>query len=93
MKRDLPIRTKLEMAENIGKVLRHLFDGDRMRATPLLDALKISSIYLDDDIQQDVLAFVQQVLFQFDYDPGHKLTPEIQKAADKLIEDMGFKAP
>lgn len=93
MKRDLPIRSKLEMVEDISKIIHYLHEGNRAQAIPLLEDLKARSVFLDEQIQQDVLAFVSQILFQYDYDPGHKVTPEVQKMADKLIEDMGFRAP
>ena len=93
MKKDLPIRSKLEMAKNISKIVHCLHDGDRKSATPLLEDLKSRSIFLDEQIQQDVLAFISQVLFQYDYDPAHQVTDEVQKAADQLIEDMGFTPP
>ena len=62
-------------------------------AEPLLNYLKIRAIYFDEKTQQDALIFAEQVYFQFDYDPWHKVTPEVQKAADRLIEDLGFSKP
>lgn len=87
---ELPIRSKLEMMNDIVRAIHCLHTGDRKKAEPLLDDLKIRSIYLDEKIQQDALIFSEQVCFQFDYDPWHKVTPEVQRAADRLIEDLGF---
>jgi hypothetical protein len=90
---ELPIRSKLEMVDDIVRIIHHLHAGDRKAAEPLLDDLKIRAIYLDEKAQQDALIFAEQVYFQFDYDPWHKVTPEVQKAADRLIEDLGFSKP
>jgi hypothetical protein len=62
-----------------------------MSASPLIDELKSNSLFLEEAIQQDVLKFVEQVEFQYDYDPAHRITPDVQKAADRLLEDLGFK--
>jgi hypothetical protein len=64
--------------------------GKRKEAELLIKDLKIRASALDPQIQQDVLMFCEQVLFQYDYDPQHKITIDVKKAADKLIEDMGF---
>ena len=87
---ELPIRSKLKMVDEIRQILSYLNEGDRSAFLPLLEDLKARSLFLDEQIQHDVLAFASQVLFQYDYDPWHTVTPDIQKAADKLIEDMGF---
>lgn len=87
---ELPIRSKLRMLEHIGQIIQHLHNGRREEAEPLIDDLKHRSIYLDEQIQQDVLMFSEQIFFQYDYDPWHKVTPDVQQAADRLIEDLGF---
>lgn len=87
---ELPIRSKLEMLSVIAQVICHLHRGSRRAADRLLDELKTRSLFLDEQIQQDVLIFAEQIHFQYDYDPWHKVTPEVQKAADKLISDLGF---
>jgi hypothetical protein len=87
---ELPIRSKLEMLDDIVKIISFLHSGDRKKADHLIDDLKTRSIFLDEQIQQDVLIFAAQVHFQYDYDPWHKVTPEVQKAADHLIESLGF---
>lgn len=92
-KKELPIRSKIEMVGEIQQIISYLHEGDRSAAVPLIDDLKARSIFLDEQIQHDVLAFASQVLFQYDYDPWHKVTPEIQRTANKLIEDMGFSPP
>ena len=90
---DLPIRTKIEIAEDIGELIGCLHNGQRSAADLLIEDLKVRSIYLDEPIQHDILIFVQEIEFQYAYDPWHKVTGEIQKAADKLIEDLGFIPP
>jgi hypothetical protein len=87
---DLPIRSKLDMLDDIVQIIHYLHEGDRKAADPLIDDLKLRSMYLDEDIQREVLIFSQQVHFQYDYDPWHKVTPDVQKAADKLIDGLGF---
>lgn len=89
----LPIRSKLEMLDDIGLVIRYLHEGKRTAADGLLDDLKIRAMFFDEQIQQDVLIFAEQVYFQYDYDPWHKVTGEVQRAADRLIEDLGFPKP
>jgi hypothetical protein len=90
---ELPIRSKLEMLEDIVEIISHLHHGERPLAEPLIDDLKSRALFLDEQIQQDVLEFSEQIHFQYDYDPWPKVTPEIQKAADRLIEDLGFPTP
>ncbi len=90
---ELPVRSKLDMLEDIVQIISHLHVGNRSAADPLIDDLKIRSIYLNEKIQQDVLIFAEQVHFQYDYDPWHRVTPEVQKAADRLIQDLGFPLP
>lgn len=89
-RRELPIRSKLEMAKDIAKILDGLHRGDRKIVDRMIEDLKVRSIYFDELVQQDVLMFAEQVYFQYDYDPWHKVTPEITKAADRLIEALGF---
>lgn len=78
------------MCKEIAEVIRYLHHGERNKADTLLDDLKKRAVYLDEDIQHDVLIFAEQVHFQFDYDPWHKVTPNVQIAADQLIEDLGY---
>ncbi|MBI3508691.1 MAG: hypothetical protein HY069_03535 [Chlamydiia bacterium] len=86
--RELPVRSRLEMIEDIAEVVRSLHQGELARH--LLDDLKTRALFFEAEIQQDVLMFCEQVEFQFTYDPWHRVTLEIQRAADKLIEDLGF---
>lgn len=88
--RELPIRSKLEMVQDIIDTLKSLHNGAQSTTHILLEDLKTRSLFLDLQIQQDVLIFCEQVEFQYAYDPWHKVTPEVQLAADKLIEDLGF---
>ncbi len=87
---ELPLRSKGEMLDDIVKILHCLYKGQRSKAIPLIEELKTRSLFLDAKIQQDVLIFAEQVLFQYDYDPWHKITREVQQAADRLIHDLGF---
>ena len=88
--RELPIRSKLEMAQDVAEILHCLHTGQRSALDLLVQDLKTRSIYFEDQIQQDVLVFAEQVQFQYDYDPWHKVTEDIEKAADRLIEDLGL---
>ncbi len=72
-------------------IIYHLHNGQRALGDPLINDLKTRSLLMEDKIQQDVLMFSEQVQFQYDYDPWHKVTPEVQEAADHLLEDLGFK--
>ncbi|MCC6128081.1 MAG: hypothetical protein IT584_02645 [Chlamydiae bacterium] len=90
---ELPIRSKKEIAEGVGKIIHYLHTGQRSAADLLIEDLKVRSIYLSEDIQRDVLIFAEEVQFQYAYDPWHKVTTDVEKAADKLIEDLGFFPP
>jgi hypothetical protein len=90
---ELPIRSKIDLAEEIGQILHCLHTGQRDAADRLIENLKNRSLYLDETIQGDVLMFAEAVQFQEAYDPWHRITPEIQQVADKLIEDLGFVPP
>lgn len=90
---ELPIRSKYEMIHAIIKIIHFLHAGKKKEANELIEELKIRAIHLDPPIQQDVLIFAEQIQFQYAYDPWHKVTEEIQKAADRLIEDLGFSVP
>ncbi len=90
---ELPIRSKVFMAQEIGEIISCLHKGQRSTADLLIEDLKIRSIYLGEQIQQDVLIFAEQVQFQYDYDPWHKVTDQVEKAANRLIDDLGFHRP
>lgn len=91
---ELPIRSKLKMLDHIIRIIRCLHTGaPRSVSDPLINDLKARSAFLDEDVQRDVLIFAEQVHFQYDYDPWHKVTPDVQKAADQLIHDLGFFQP
>jgi hypothetical protein len=89
----LPIRSKIEVAEDIDQIIHCLGMGQKEAANALIESLKSRSIYLDEKIQGDVLVFAEAVQFQEAYDPWHCITPEIERAADQLIEDLGFVPP
>ncbi len=93
MKNELPIRSKVLMAQEIGEIIQCLHRGQRSLADLMIEDLKSRAIYLDEEIQQSVLQFAEQVQFQYDYDPWHKVTLDVQQAADHLIEDLGFRSP
>ncbi len=90
-KHKIPFRSKIEMCNEIAQIIYHLHRGEKSKSETLIKDLKVRSLYLDDTIQNDVLVFAEQILFQYAYDPWHSITPEIQKAADRLIEDLGFQ--
>lgn len=87
---ELPIRSKVEMMQDIVETVAALHKGDRRNADRLIEDLKTRSTSFSEDIQQDVLIFAEQIYFQYDYDPWHKVTNEVRQAADKLIDDLGF---
>lgn len=87
---ELPIRAKREMVGDIVEIIHYLHLGDKMNCDRYVEDLKARCSILDEQVQQDVLIFVEQVQFQYAYDPWHKVTPEIEAAADRLIEDLGF---
>jgi hypothetical protein len=89
----LPIRAKIEMAKDISEIIACLHSGQRSAADLLIEDLKTRAVYMDEEIQQSVLIFSEQVHFQYDYDPWHRVTAEVQRAADKLIENLGFIPP
>ena len=87
---EIAIRSKKEMMDDIVQIIHFLHTGQRSSADLLIEDLKARSIYLGDQVQQDVMMFAEQVQFQYDYDPWHKVTSDVQRAADKLIKDLGF---
>jgi hypothetical protein len=89
----LPIRSKIEAAQDIDQIIHCLGKGQQEAANALIESLKSRSIYLDEKIQGDVLVFAEAVQFQEVYDPWHCITPEIEQAANQLIEDLGFVPP
>lgn len=88
--RELPLRSKLEMAQDVVGVLQCLHRGERSHADLLLEDLKLRSVSLDESIQQHVLIFAEQVQFQYAYDPWHCITQEVERAADQLLQDLGM---
>jgi len=87
---ELPIRSKREMISDIIEIIHCLHSGKRQQCDRFVEDLKARCSFLDEKIQQDVLMFVEQVQFQYAYDPWHKVTPDVEAAADRLIEDLGF---
>jgi len=91
MFRELPYRSKLKMAEDVGEILGCL--NRRERPDVWIQDLKARSVFFDDDVQQAVLMFAEQVQFQSAYDPMWGVTAEVERAADKVIEWLGFTPP
>lgn len=87
---EIPFRSKQTMLDDVAQIVHYLHTGQRSSADLLIEDLKTRSLSFDPQIQQDVLIFAEQVQFQYDYDPWHKVTPDVQKAADKLIHDLGY---
>lgn len=87
---EIPFRSKQTMLDDVAQIVHYLHTGQRSSADLLIEDLKTRSLSFDPQIQQDVLMFAEQVQFQYDYDPWHKVTPDVQKAADKLIHDLGY---
>jgi len=90
---ELPIRSKIEAAQEIGQIIHYMTNGQESKVNELIEDLKNRSIYLDEKIQGDVLIFAETIQFQQTYDQWHQITPEIEKAANQLIEDLGFVPP
>lgn len=88
---DLPIRSKQAMAQDIADIIQSLHRGERANVDLLIEDLKIRAINFDSNIQQDVLMFAETVQFQSVYDPWHKVTQEVEKAADRLLSDLGIR--
>jgi hypothetical protein len=89
----LPIRSKIEVAQEIGQIIHCLDEGQVSALNEKIEDLKNRSIYLDEKIQGDVLVFAEAVQFQISTDPWHQFTPEIEQAAKQLILDLGFLPP
>lgn len=81
------------MAEEVGEVIRCLGGGHWSCVEEGLHDLKARALYLEEPIQQRVLMFAEQVEFCKAYDPWHSVTEEVRVAADKLIEELGWRAP
>lgn len=92
-RRELPVQAKMKMAEGIAKIIGHLHRGEREKSDLLLEELKERAVYMPEDIQQDVLMFSEAIQFQYDYDPWHKVSEEVQKTANRLIEALGMNPP
>lgn len=90
---ELPVRSKLRMAQEVGEIVQCLGYGEWRNMEEKLHDLKARALYLDESIQQRVLMFTEQVEFCRAYDPWHSVTQEVMVAADKLIEELGWRAP
>lgn len=83
---ELPVRSKIKMMQDVVQIIHSLHRGDRAKADFFIEDLKARSIQLDEEIQQSVMKFAEQVQFQVAYDPWHNITPEVGNAADVLLE-------
>jgi hypothetical protein len=81
-------RSKKDLRKEVAQIVCYLHQGKRALGDRCIKDLKARSIDFDEKTQQDVLMFAAQVYFQYDYDPWHKITPEVQKAADRLLRDL-----
>ena len=90
---EVPLRSRLEMAKDVAELIKCLHSGQRSAGDLLIEDLKTRSIYLEESVQQAVLMFAEQIQFQYDYDPWHQVTPEVQKAADHLLKAIGIDPP
>lgn len=85
-----PIRTRVDLAHEIGQVIHHLQAGELTAANYLIEGLKSRFSSLSPFIQKDLRIFAEAVQFQADYDPWHIITPEIEAAAEQLVVDLGL---
>ena len=86
--RELSIRSKCEMIRDVGKTLAYLHWGKGKELDAAIEDLKIRSIYLEEEVQQNVLMFAEQVYFQYRYDPWHRVNENVTLAADRLIQTL-----
>jgi hypothetical protein len=87
---NIPLHTKIDMLEDIVNIIHFLHTGERSSVDLHINNLKANALYGSETLQQHVLNFSEQVQFQYDYDPDHRINKEIQDAADTLIQDLGF---
>ncbi len=87
-KKRKPRKSKNIIREEIAQIIHHLHYGERGPGDLLVKDLKARLKQHPTKIQRDMLIFVEMVHFQYDYDPWHKVTPEVQKAADRLLKDL-----
>jgi hypothetical protein len=92
-RKELPIRSKIDLAQEVGQIIHDLSVGKESSVEALIEQMKNQSIDLDETIQGDVLVFSEAVQYQLAYDPWHEITPEIERAANQLIRDLGFVLP
>ena len=90
---EIPIRSKLDILDDLVQIIHYLHTGDRKAADHLIKDMKIRALFLDEEIQRHILIFTDQVYFQYNFDPWHRVTHEVQEAADHLIEQLGFRPP
>ncbi len=90
---ELPIRSKLDILNDIVQIICYLHNGNRKMGEKCIRDMKLRSLFLSEEIQHCVLIFTDQVHFQFNFDLWHKVTPEVQVSADRLIEVLGFQPP
>lgn len=91
MNKELPIRLKVELIRNLKELMICLHQKKNSEAKRVSEEIKKVALFLSEEIQGDVLRFVEAVQFQEKYDPV--ITKEVQEQADRLIEDLGFLPP
>jgi hypothetical protein len=94
-RRTLPIKLKHEMVDEVAQIVVSLHTGDKKRCEKLMEELKVNALYLDEEIQHNVLIFTGQIDFQKIYDPWHRISPEVERSALFLIGLLqpSFEAP
>jgi hypothetical protein len=79
------------MAKEVAEVVGFLHQRKSRRALDgLLQDLKARALYFDETVQTNVLIFCEQVQFQSVYDPAHGVTQDVEKAANRLLESLGW---
>jgi hypothetical protein len=84
---------KKEIINKISDIVTHLHNGKFLLVRQCIGQLKNLLQDLPKKTVNDIQDFVQQVLFEMDYDSEHRITEEIRKSADRLIQDLGYSLP
>ncbi len=89
----LPIRLKKEVGDSIFRVMVLLSQRRRREALQEIQRMKLSALWLSSEIQHCLIVFISIVLFQAEVAPNHLACSEVLKAADLLIQELGFHPP
>ncbi len=91
---ELPVRSKLRMAQEVGEIIGAFGRGELAAVQAGVHDLKLRALHLGEEaIQHRVLIFAEQVQFQSAYDPWHCVNEDMEAAASKLIEELGWRPP